>query len=552
MPSGGQSVESCEAPSLDGKPYITCETDIDTDRWDGNAVIELPTASSTQLAAFGGLADGRVSKLGGFVDNLGTSVPIVPGVYLNRVGVGMCLTPPPFKLRGDVGVAALPTPAGATLGVNGRFLYTDAYDGKPWSLEVGGNVKVLSTQVGEGSLAFNAWGDIDFALSADMNLFDVASVNGQVAGWVEPRNDTFNVEGSREGVPRGHHLRAGARAHLQHGRGGLHRRRRARRLRALQRPPGPFGFGSISFSVRKHVYPLKAGFGHQFGSGTVDLLGNSCDFSPYEATRSASAQTAAKGLSERIAPGTKAVSLRIRGTKGPPKVVVRGPGGRTITSPRNKRAKQRKGKYLLVENKKNKTTSVLLVKPAAGTWTVKAAPGATSRPTRVDRSNFERPAALFGQVRWSKPWHREVAFAYAVPEGAKVQLVERSKKGVGRTLVRSVRGKPCRGARPLPGGRKLLCVRKKFRVARGPGGNRTVQARRDPRRDPAGAQERREVPGAAPAHAVASGRPDAPAARAARSWSCSRARGTRRATASPPSSGTGVAWASTWREAAAP
>ena len=170
------------------------------------------------------------------------------------------------------------------------------------------------------------------------------------------------------------------------------------------------------------------------------------------------------------------MSLRIRGSKGAPKVVVRGPDGRTITSPRSKRAKQRKGKYLIVENKKSKTTSVLLVKPAAGTWTVKAAPGTASKPTRVDRSNFEAPAALFGQVRWTKAYNREVAFAYAVPAGAKVQLVERSKKGVGRTLIRSVRGKPCRGARPLPGGRRLLCVRKKFRVARGPGGDRTIQA----------------------------------------------------------------------------
>ena len=96
---------------------------------------------------------------------------------------------------------------------------------------------------------------------------------------------------------------------------------------------GPFGFGSISFSTRTVVYPLKAGFGHRYGGG-VDLLGNSCDFSAYSATRSAAARAAAGGtLSERIDPGTKAVSLRIRGSKGAPKVIVRGPDGTTITSP---------------------------------------------------------------------------------------------------------------------------------------------------------------------------------------------------------------------------
>ena len=189
------------------------------------------------------------------------------------------------------------------------------------------------------------------------------------------------------------------------------------------------------------------------------------------------AQAGRRGtLSERIAPGTKAVSLRIHGSKGAPKVIVRGPDGTTITSPVKQRGKQRKGRYLLAENKKDRTTSVLLVKPAAGTWTVKAAPGAKSRPTRIDRSNFERPAALFGQVRWTAPYRREVAFAYAVPGARRSAWSSASKKGIGRTLVKSVRGKPCRGARRLPGGRKLLCVRKKFRVARGPGGDRTIQA----------------------------------------------------------------------------
>ena len=236
---------------------------------------------------------------------------------------------------------------------------------------------------------------------------------------------------------------------------------------------GPFGFGSVSFSVRYYEVPLHAGFGYRYG-GKVDVLGSSCDFAPYRATRTASVSAA--GLSERIAPGTKAVAFNISGSNGPPKLVVRGPDGTRIVSPADKRGVQRKGRYILAENKTTKGTSVMLVKPAAGRWTVEAAPGSKSRPTRIERSNYEAPPTLFGQARWIAPYKREVAFQYAVPDGAKVQLVERGKKGITRTLIRSVRGKPCRGAPKLPGGRTLLCVRKKFRLARGPGGPRTVQA----------------------------------------------------------------------------
>ena len=472
VPAGGRNVAPCAAPSLDGKPYLTCNNSATTDRWDGNGILELPVADQVRYSVFGGLADGRLSSLGGFADNIGAlGVQLAPGVDLDRFGAGVCLDPPPFKVRGDVGVGLLK----GKLRVNGRFIYTDPFEGRPWSIEAGGNATIADTSLGDGSLTFNAWGDVDFGLSADINL-NVATLKGQAAGWVEPRNDLFNVTGTLKGLPRERDLRGRLRAGLEHRRGGLRRRRRDQDRGARQPPHGAV---RLRLDLVQHPHgrlPLKAGFGHRFGAG-VDLLGNSCDFSAYSATRSGSAQAAAGGtLSERIAPGTKAVSLRIRGSKGAPKVIVRGPDGTTITSPGKQRGKQRKGRYLLAENKKAKTTSVLLVKPAAGTWTVKAAPGTTSRPTRIDRSNFEAPPALFGQVRWTAPYHREVAFAYAVPTGAKVSLVERSRKGIGRTLVRSVRGKPCRGARPLPGGRKLLCVRKKFRVARGPGGDRTIQA----------------------------------------------------------------------------
>jgi hypothetical protein len=470
VPANGQTVSPCDAPELDGAPYLTCNDDVTTDRWDGNAVIELPTASQTKLAAFGGLSNGSVSKLGGFVDGLGTTVPLVPGVFLNRIGVGLCLNPPPFKLRGDVGIAAL----GGKLTVNGHFIYTDPYLSSPWSVEVGGNAALGDMQLGDGSVKFNAWGDVDFALHAGINLRDVASVDGDISGWIEPRNNTFTIQGSVKGCiadvicaqALGLVSSSGVAGCIDAGSITIDVPTNAHE--------GPFGFGSISFTTRKQTIYLKAGFGYRFDTGKVDLLGNSCDLTPYSAARSAVVRAAGAAISERVAAGVPAVAFRVHGTNGPPKIVVRGPGGATITSPAAGRGVQRKGHYVLAENKTDGTTDVLLVKPAAGTWTVQAAPGATSSPTRIDRSGYQTPPALFGQVRLTSHG-REAAVEYAVPAGATVRLVERGT-GVAHTIVAVLHGRRCRGAHPLPDGRRLLCARAKFQPSKGPGGTRTLQA----------------------------------------------------------------------------
>lgn len=469
VPGGAsEAVAPCEGPTLDGEPYLTCNSDAEVDRWDGNATIELPVSTKTAYTMFGGVADGQVSKLGGIADNIGTlKIPLGPGIFLNRLGAGLCLSPPPFKVRGDVGAEAL----GGALVVNGRFLYTDAFGNDPWSVEVGGNVLLAGTELGRGFVKLNAWGDVDFALSAAMD-FDVASIEGQVNGWLEPRNDLFNVEGSVKAclgfcaTASGVVSSTGVAGCLDAGEIVIHEPYNARQ--------GPFGFGSISFSTRERRYPLKAGFGHVYGEG-VDLLGNSCDFAPYSATRAtgALARLAQVGSAQQIAPGTKAVSLRVRGTDGPPKVVVRGPDGTVITSPTDKTGARRKGKYMLAENKTNGTTSVLLVRPAAGTWSIKAAPGTASKPTRVDRATYEAPATFVGRIRRTARG-RDFVMAYAAPKGAKVRLMERGK-GISQTIVPEVRGTPCQGQQTLRG-RKLRCARVRFKPSRGPGGVRRVQA----------------------------------------------------------------------------
>ena len=203
-----------------------------------------------------------------------------------------------------------------------------------------------------------------------------------------------------------------------------------------------------------------------------------CDFSSYEPVQAAGARAAGarSGLRLTIARDTRAVSLRIHGTHGPPKIVLRGPHGVRISSPTRGTAKLKKGHYLIVANKTDGTTNVMLVHPAAGRWTVTAARGSASLPTRIDRASLQVPPT-FGARVLGKGASRTLRVAYAVPPGASVQLIERAK-GIKHTIVASLHGRRCPGLprfRPRTD-QKILCTSIRFRPSRGPGGKRKVQA----------------------------------------------------------------------------
>lgn len=476
IPAGGQAVEPCETPSLDGVPYLTCNTDINTDRWDGNAMIELPR-SGAQIAAFGGVAGGQVTKLGGFADNLGRTVPLATGVYLNRIGIGLCLNPPPFTLRGDIGVSIFPVARDESLAtINGHVTYTDATDTTPWMLEVGGSVSVLGTPVGSGSVTFRSYGGIDFDLQAGIDLEGVASVDGGISGFIDPDDHLYNVSGFIRGCLIGVCAK---------GSGVVSSTGIAGCIEVGEMTDDYIVVESNPFRLRwvTRTTTLSAGFGHVWGTSGVDLLGGSCNFAPYLATRPAAggaraSAAAVSGLRQVVARGTTAVSLRVHGTHGPPAVEVVGPDGTRVVSPAPGKAAKQSNKYVLVPNKTDGTTDVLLMHPAAGVWTVHGAAGARSVPTRVDRAKMEAPPTLGAAVSGAAgAASRRVQVAYAVPAGTSVRLVERAR-GISQTIASSLHGRPCAGApmRPGSGGQHALCARLSFRPSQGPGGTRKIQA----------------------------------------------------------------------------
>lgn len=480
IPAGGTSTVPCDPPSfgddpkLLGKPggdapFITCNTDPATNRWDASAQIEVPTG--LQIGAFGGMADGQISKLGANIANLGKRVPIAQGVYLDHVAFGLCLSPPPFKIRANAGVNFLGNKS--LVSVDGGFTYTDAIGYAPWSFLVDGSVKVGEMPIGSGTLGFNGRSQVDFGLKAGVVVLDgAASLSAEVSGWVDPPRSQWVVSGSGRGCL-GDACATASGTLSSVGVAGC--------ISVGTSLPTydliiPLDGRAPYLDTRTHV--LTAGFGYVWGASSADFLGGSCNFAPYQPTRVFTAQAAAgvRALGFRVTPGTKAVSLRIHGSDGPPKVVLRGPGGVTITSPVSQDAMLRKGRYLLAENKTNGTTNVMLVRPAVGTWTVSQVTGSKSSPTRIDRASVQAPPTVAARVI-AKGASRTVKVAYSVPTGSTVQLVERAK-GLNRILTRGLVGRRCPGLPSVRPGtdQKILCATLTFRPAPGRGGTRHVQA----------------------------------------------------------------------------
>lgn len=495
-PSVGDTSLNAKAPPSD-QSFIKCASDATTNRWDASAEVVVP--SGLGLGAFGGLANGQLSKLGASISGLDRRVPLGYGVYLDSISFGLCLSPPPLTIKAKVGADFF----GASNLVNlaGSFTYTDAVGYNPWSLQLDADVSIgkgkEALPIGHGMLGFNGNGVVDFSLGAGVNVLNgFASLNARVYGYVDAQHNQFLVGGEGQGCLNG--------AGCVTASGELSSTGVAGCLTIGSSLPTynliiPLDGSPVYLDTS--TYPLTAGFGYAWGASSAHLLGSTCDFSPYQPTLSAAAaqvRAARSGIPVRIAAGTNAIALRIHGTNGPPKIVIRGPGGTTIASPSHRLGKFSKGHYLLAENRSDGTTDVLIVRPAAGTWTVSRAPGAASSPTTIDRAKLEAPPT-FGARVLRKSGVRTLQVAYAVPPGTSVQLIERAK-GIRQTLVRSLHGHRCpvppaaklseeTREHPMLGARghalpkmrpgtdeQILCASVRFRPSRGPGGTREVQA----------------------------------------------------------------------------
>ena len=181
----------CSPPLFGAQPLIQCEQGDPANRWDGSAVIVLPTASRAELGVFAGFRDGQFGYAGAQVSNLGNSVPIANNIFLDQVGLGLCVNPPPFKIKAAAGIRIGP---GNFALINGSLEYINS---NPWVLQADGSLDITGTRVGAAHIKYVSTGDIDFGLNADVNVAGGAfRATGSLTGWYQSSSKRFDIFGT--------------------------------------------------------------------------------------------------------------------------------------------------------------------------------------------------------------------------------------------------------------------------------------------------------------------------------------------------------------------
>ncbi|HEX3617456.1 MAG TPA: PKD domain-containing protein, partial [Solirubrobacteraceae bacterium] len=194
----GGSTDGCGAVSATSNdaPIVSCNTNPDASYWAASVTVDLP--SGMRLGASGSIVGGHVGSFSGVLGNLGRTVPITAGFFLDHIAFGMCLNPPPLIIAANVGVNFLGS--NHAVDVEGGFTYTDSTQSTPWSIEINGAVSVADTPIGTAQIGFDGNDVINFEVAAGFTALDgAASLNGDVYGWIDPPEHEFVVGGDVNG-----------------------------------------------------------------------------------------------------------------------------------------------------------------------------------------------------------------------------------------------------------------------------------------------------------------------------------------------------------------
>jgi hypothetical protein len=470
--AGSSAVAPCTAPTIGGgkpQPYIECRSDNTEDRWDGAISIVLPTESKTELGLWGGLRGGKLSHAGAYVDNLGTMVPLAPGVFLQSVRLGVCLDPPPFRVKGGAGVSFGPTVNGVSaVRLDGDLYYSDAYGNDPWMIRADGRLRLFDKQVASAYFQYLGTGMIDFGFEAELR-FGPAHIGGGVEGWIQTKSPSkFNVTGHVEVCVDNLACAEGT---------------------AVFSTVGAAGCISVSIvSVpmlvkdldwhwyapwRVHVemvpVKVKGGAGYTWQTKDLDLMLASCSIGKWVLARPAQAGGVPRLVF--VPQDMPAFTVRLHGKDAPPVVDLVGPDGRRIAMNDPENGALVEGSHMIATNPEDNTTSIMVAKPAAGDWKIEPHAG-SSAITDVDRAYAEPEPSLVGGVG-GKGYKRVLGYSFSPNPGQKVTFVEKGKRTAHVLgVARAGRCKEKAGDER----RAVACGQLKFTPARGGAGTRDIVA----------------------------------------------------------------------------
>jgi len=460
--SAGSTTTPCSPPRYGAEPLLTCNEPGNVSRWDGSADIVLPTADRPEVGVWAGVQNGQFSYAGGQATKLGNSVPIAEGLYLDKVGLAVCVTPPPMKFKGAAGINFGPTVAGkAALTLDGSMTFVNS---RPWVLEADGGLSIYSRKVAGGFLRYTANGMIDFGFNAKFNFGSVASITGDVTGWLQARTPVrFNVTGKGNVCVAGKCV-TGELAVSSVGAAGCFK---------LVSVPYPVVAKDKSWSwsapwkvhTEVRYKQVRGGAGIRWSGGAPSVMGDACDIGPYSLARLA--RIADDRVSIRV-PSEPVLALQVKGASGAPRVELIAPNGRRYTS--SSEGVIVPGSFAAAPNRLSSTTSLLIAHPLAGIWRVRSLAGSI---TNVSQAQADEPPSIQAGVGMrGNRFERVLGYSYQPDPSHSVVFVERGGN-IQRTLGPAA-GVPCPGTaaiRPRP-----LCGRLRFAAGAGPTGPRAIYA----------------------------------------------------------------------------
>ena len=471
--AGSSAVAPCQAPAIGGgkpQPYIECRSDNQEDRWDGAIAIVLPTEAKTELGLWGGLRGGRLSHAGAYVDNLGTAVPLAPGVFLQSVRLGVCLEPPPFQVKGGAGISLGPAVNGVSaVRLDGDMHYSDAYGSTPWFIRADGRLRLFDKQVASAYFQYWGTGMIDFGFEAGLE-FGPARIGGNVEGWIETRSPSrFNVQGHVEVCVDGIACAQGDAVFSTIGASGCIQVS-IMKIPMLVKDHNWKWYAPWRMHWEMVPIQVEGGAGYTWSTKKLNLMLASCSIGKWVLARPSQAGGGMYLVS--VPADMPAFTVRLHGKGAPPKADLVGPDGRRIPMSGDGGALV-DGSHMIATNEQDNTTSIMVAKPAAGEWKIE--PHADSaQVTEVDRA-YSEPQPTLGAGVGGSGYNRTLGYAYAPNPGQKITFVERGERTT--QILGVARAGRCKDQpEGVESGRTVACGQLKFTPGLGKAGRREIVA----------------------------------------------------------------------------
>lgn len=308
--------------------------------WQGSATLLLPPSPpGPKLDAALGFREGGFDYGRGEYTFTAPGLSLGAGVFLNKIRFAINVQPAPTRIAGGVSLSAGPQLAGrSALGIEGDISYTFPNPPAPAVLRAEGSATLGSVPFAKAFAEYRSSGY--FGFGAELDYFFVKNLVGiraGVNGWFT--SSAFNIDGKGT-VCVGYCFDA----------------------EAVLSSEGIAACGRVTVWGSE----VALGFGYKWG-GPLSVMVLSCDVGEFRAIESAQAG----GENDFALPsGLQLATVAVRGTSGPPKVTLEGPGGERVVTPAEPDGKVLDQRFLLFQSPEEKTTYVAINKPAAGTWRV--------------------------------------------------------------------------------------------------------------------------------------------------------------------------------------